>query len=166
MLIGNNPRWCRLHIVPTFGGESYGLSIFFRIQWQRLHFSYAFVKGQWNAIFPSFWWTVVFSRSQLAVRTAVSVLRIAKNSFFLHTKYVNHSSIRSCNFRTTTATRHSLWQRFGFNNKRNLTQPSRKWHGSNLTSASISFICRQEGETKHFTIKDCLPLFGQPLIDT
>ena len=38
-------------MVPTFDGESYGLSTFFRIQWQRLHFSHAFVKGQWNAMF-------------------------------------------------------------------------------------------------------------------
>ena len=40
------------------------------------------MKGQWNAIFPNFWRTVVLSRSQLAVRTEVSVLRHAKNSFF------------------------------------------------------------------------------------
>ena len=39
ILIRNNLPWCRLHIVPTFDGESYGLSIIFRIQWQRLHFS-------------------------------------------------------------------------------------------------------------------------------
>ena len=44
----------------------------------------------------------------------------------------------------------------GFNNKRNLTQP---------LSACKSFICRQEGETEHFTIKNRLPLFGQPLIE-
>ena len=50
----------------------------------------------------------------------------------------------------------------GFNNKRNLTQALRKWHRSNLTSACKSFICRQEGETEHFTIKNTL--FGQPLI--
>ena len=42
----------------------------------------------------------------------------------------------------------------------------RKWHRSNLTSACKSFICRQEGETEHFTIKNRLPLFRQPLIDT
>ena len=40
--------------VPTFDGVSYGLSIFFRIQLQRLPFSWAFVKGQWNAIFFKF----------------------------------------------------------------------------------------------------------------
>ena len=44
----------------------------------------------------------------------------------------------------------------GFNNKRNLTQPLR---------ACKSFICRHEGETEHFTIKNRLPLFGQPLIE-
>ena len=53
----------------------------------------------------------------------------------------------------------------GFN-KRNLTQPLRKWHRSNLTSACKSFICRQEGETEHFITKHRSPLFGQPLIDT
>ena len=44
----------------------------------------------------------------------------------------------------------------GFNNKWNLTQP---------LSACKSFICRQEGETEHCTMKNCLPLFGQPLIE-
>ena len=44
----------------------------------------------------------------------------------------------------------------GFNNKRNSTQPLTKWHCSNLTSACKSFICRQEGETEHFTIKNSL----------
>ena len=39
ILIGNNLPWCRLHTVPTFDDESYGLSIFFRIQWQRFYFS-------------------------------------------------------------------------------------------------------------------------------
>jgi len=62
ILIGNNLSWCRLHKVSTFDGESYGLSIFFRIQWQRLHFSLAFVKGQWNAIFLNVRWTVKLSR--------------------------------------------------------------------------------------------------------
>ena len=56
------------------------------------------------------------------------------------------------------------------NNKKNLTQPLRKWHRSNLTSACKSFICRQEGETEHFTKKNRSPpfgnLFGQPLINT
>ena len=33
----------------------------------------------------------MLSRSQLAFRTAVSVLRHAKNSLFLHTKYGNDS---------------------------------------------------------------------------
>ena len=54
----------------------------------------------------------MLSRSQLAVRTAVSVLRHAKNSLFLHTKYGNHNSFRSCNFCSTTAIRRSLRQRF------------------------------------------------------
>ena len=40
------------------------------------------------------------------------VKRHAKKSLFLHTKYGNHSSIRSCNFRSTTAIRRSLRQRF------------------------------------------------------
>ena len=62
ILIGNNLPWCRLHTVSTFDGESYGLSIFFRIQWSRLHFSYAFVKGEWNAKFLNFWWMVMLSR--------------------------------------------------------------------------------------------------------
>ena len=35
-----------------------------------------------------------------------------KNSLFLHTKYGNHSSFRSCNFRSTTAIRRFLRQRF------------------------------------------------------
>ena len=39
---------------------------------------------------------------QLAVCTAVSVLRHAKNSSFLHTKYGNHRSFRSCNLRSVT----------------------------------------------------------------
>ena len=41
-----------------------------------------------------------------------SVQRHVKNSLFLHTKYGNHSSFRSCNFRSTTAIRRSLRQRF------------------------------------------------------
>ena len=43
-----------------------------------------------------------------------------------------------------------------FTNKRHLTQPQKKCHRSNLTSACKSLICRQEGETELFT------LFGQP----
>ena len=70
ILIGNNLPWCRLHTVPTFDDESYGLSKFFIIQWLRLHCSWAFVKGQWNATFLNFWWRVMLSRSRLAVRTA------------------------------------------------------------------------------------------------
>jgi len=35
----SNLPWRRLHTMPTFDDESYGLSILFRIQWQRLHFS-------------------------------------------------------------------------------------------------------------------------------
>ena len=67
----SNRLWCQLHTVTTFDGESLGLSIFFSIQWQRLHFSETFVKGQWSVTFLNFWWTVMLSRSQLAVRTAV-----------------------------------------------------------------------------------------------
>ena len=38
-IIGNIlPRY-RVHTVPKFDGQSYGLSIFFIIQWERLHFS-------------------------------------------------------------------------------------------------------------------------------
>ena len=70
ILIRNSLPWCRLHTVPTFDDESYGLSLFFRIQWLRLHCSYAFVKGQWNAISLNFWWTVMLSRSRLTVHTA------------------------------------------------------------------------------------------------
>ena len=40
------------------------------------------------------------------------VWRHARNSLFLHTKYGNHSSFRSCNFRSTTAIRCYLRQRF------------------------------------------------------
>ena len=50
----------------------------------------------------------------------------------------------------------------GFNNKRNSTQLLRKWHRSNLTSACKSFICRQEGETGHFTIKIAYRHLGSP----
>ena len=53
----------------------------------------------------------MLSRGQLAVRKAVSVLRHAKNSLFLHTKYGNHTSFRSCNFSSTTAIRRSLRHR-------------------------------------------------------
>ena len=40
------------------------------------------------------------------------VKRYAKNTLFLHTKCGNHSSFRSCNFRSTTTIRRSLRQRF------------------------------------------------------
>ena len=56
----------------------------------------------------------MLSLSQLAVRTAVSVMRHTKNSLFLHTKYGNHNSFRSCNLCSTTAIRRSLQQRFFF----------------------------------------------------
>ena len=46
------------------------------------------------------------------VCVAVVVVRHAKNSLFLQSKYGNHSSFRSCNFRSTTAIRRSLGQRF------------------------------------------------------
>ena len=92
ILIGNNLPWCRLHTVPTFDGESYGLSIFFRNQWQRLHFSEAFFKGHWKATFLNFWWTVTVGDSWPFVK------------FLSHEELIvfecqiwNHNSFRSCN---------------------------------------------------------------------
>ena len=99
-------------------------------------------------------------------------------TFFAVGSYERKSQSRRINGRTILAQRKIKWQQTrprgqwfyldkepvaDFNNKRNLTQPLRKWHRSNLTSACKS-ICRQEGETEHFTIKNRLPLFGQPLI--
>ena len=112
ILIENNLPWCRLHIVPTFDGEWYGLSIFFSIQWQRLHFSKAFMKGQWNAIFPNLWRTVVLSRSQLAVRTAVSVYRLLRTHCFCIPNIETTVPFGRAIFRPTTAIRRSLRQSF------------------------------------------------------
>ena len=55
-IIGNNLLRRRLHTVPTFYGLWYGLSIFFRIQWQRLHFSWILIT----------WW--VSARAEISLR--------------------------------------------------------------------------------------------------
>ena len=51
ILIGNNLPWCRLQKVTTFDGESYSLSIFFSIQWQRLNLSRLLWKDSWTLYF-------------------------------------------------------------------------------------------------------------------
>ena len=55
---------------------------------------------------------------------------------------------------TKITMKHLIFFQLGFNNKRNFTQPLRKWDRSNLTSACKSFICWQEDETEHFSIKN------------
>ena len=111
IIIWNNLPWCRLiqcwpstaiHMVCPYSLEFSDRGLIF-------------LKRLWKdrgTLFLNFWWTVMLSRSQFAVRKAVSVLRHAKNSLFLHTKYENHTSFRSCNLRSTTAIRRSLRQRF------------------------------------------------------
>ena len=58
----------------------------------------------------------------------------------------------------------SAW--FDFQQQEEFNSAIEELTPSNLTGACKSFICRQEGETGHFTIKNRLPLFGQPLIYT
>ena len=80
----------------------------------RIHFSSIMTLNNWKMIAET---QVTFSDDVLAfvdvvLSSLVSVLRHAKNSLFLHTRYGNHSSFRSCNLRSTTASRRSLRQRF------------------------------------------------------
>ena len=101
-IIGNIFPWYRVHTVPTFDGQSYGLSIFFIIQWERLHLFIDICERTLERYISKFLVIGRVKPGQLAVCTAVSVLRHAKNSSFLHTKYRNHRSFRSCNLRSVT----------------------------------------------------------------